>query len=315
MTSMISQTSLPQDSPAGQRYVSVYALHAGSIFLPDSDVFEDSIGKDGGLTVPSFAFLIDHEVHGKFMFDLGLRKGGKGYPPAWDETLIELKVDCSKNVADLLQEGGVQPSSINSIIYRYSKACGPHLHFDHVGDLTPFPHAELIVGADTAALMQQTYPGDPTSLWPEWPAGQKVRYLHFGDADAPARPIAPFHSFARALDLYGDGSFYLLDAPGHLPGHLAALARVSPNAFILLAGDCCHNRQCYTPGVRLVSRENYHDIETARDTVERLKRMNGEPNVVLVLAHERERLEDSMPLFPQRLNEWVTTEIVRKRHE
>lgn len=71
---MISQTSLPQDSPAGQRYVSVYALHAGSIFLPDSDVFEDSIGKDGGLTVPSFAFLIDHEVHGKFMFDLGLRK-------------------------------------------------------------------------------------------------------------------------------------------------------------------------------------------------------------------------------------------------
>lgn len=66
---------LPSDS-SGQKFVSVSALHAGTLYLPDSDVFEDSIGKSPstGSYVPSFAFLIEHEVHRKMMFDLGLRK-------------------------------------------------------------------------------------------------------------------------------------------------------------------------------------------------------------------------------------------------
>lgn len=304
MTSFTGDISFPQDSP-GQRYVSVYALHAGSLFPPHVEAFGDSIRQSGSLKAPSFSFLVEHEVHGRLLFDLGLRKDGKGYPPAWDEIVAQLKVDCSKDVADLLQEGGVQPGSINSIVYS-------HLHFDHVGDLAPFPQAELIVGADTAVLMQKTYPSDPTGLWPEWPSGQKVRYVNYSDADAPARPIAPLGSFTRVLDLYNDGSFYLLDAPGHLPGHLAALARVSPDSFILLAGDCCHHRQYYTPGVRLVSQEHHHDIDVARDTMERLKRMNKERNVVLVLAHESQRLEEGMPLFPRSLNEWAKEEMARK---
>ncbi|KAM5476938.1 hypothetical protein MauCBS54593_000209 [Microsporum audouinii] len=31
----------------------------------------------------------------------------------------------------------------------------------------------------------------------------------------------------RAMDFFGDGSFYLLDAPGHAEGHLCALARTT----------------------------------------------------------------------------------------
>ncbi len=45
-----------------------------------------------------------------------------------------------------------------------------------------------------------------------------------------------------AVDYFGDGSFYLLDSPGHAIGHLCGLARTtkSPDTFILMGGDACH---------------------------------------------------------------------------
>lgn len=47
----------------------------------------------------------------------------------------------------------------------------------------------------------------------------------------------------RAFDFFGDGSFYLVDTPGHAMGHLSALARTttSPDTFIFLGGDLCHH--------------------------------------------------------------------------
>lgn len=44
----------------------------------------------------------------------------------------------------------------------------------------------------------------------------------------------------RAHDFYGDGSVYLLDTPGHLPGHMCALVRTQPDSFVFLGGDICH---------------------------------------------------------------------------
>lgn len=47
----------------------------------------------------------------------------------------------------------------------------------------------------------------------------------------------------RAFDFFGDGSFYLLDTPGHTVGHLGALARTTsnPDSFIFMGGDLCHH--------------------------------------------------------------------------
>lgn len=160
--------------------------------------------------------------------------------------------------------------------------------------------------------MEKPYPRYPDSYWPELPPHQEVRYIHFTDDAPPSRRHTPLGSFDRALDLYGDGSLYLLDAPGHMPGHIAALARVSPDSFVLLAADCCHNRLCYRPGYRPISRENYEDLDVARQTVEKVKAMDRLGNVVVILAHEKERL-DEMPMFPRALNDWAAEEIRKTR--
>ncbi|RII07489.1 hypothetical protein CUC08_Gglean008457 [Alternaria sp. MG1] len=48
----------------------------------------------------------------------------------------------------------------------------------------------------------------------------------------------PFGPFERALDYFGDGSFWVLDAPGHMPGNMAAAARLQGGEWVMLGSDC-----------------------------------------------------------------------------
>jgi hypothetical protein len=44
------------------------------------------------------------------------------------------------------------------------------------------------------------------------------------------------------MDFFGDGSLWLVQAPGHMPGNLFAAVRVEGDIWIVLGGDCCHSR-------------------------------------------------------------------------
>lgn len=65
--------------------------------------------------------------------------------------------------------------------------------------------------------------------------GREVREVSFQEPNA--LHIGSF----RALDFFGDGSFYLLDTPGHAIGHLAGLVRTTPDTFVMMGGDLCHH--------------------------------------------------------------------------
>jgi glyoxylase-like metal-dependent hydrolase (beta-lactamase superfamily II) len=63
-----------------------------------------------------------------------------------------------------------------------------------------------------------------------------------------------------AIDLYEDGSFYLLDTPGHAHGHICGLARVSaePAEFIIMGGDIAHHGGEFRPTKWLPLPENIY---------------------------------------------------------
>lgn len=189
-----------------------------------------------------------------------------------------------------------------------------HLHWDHVGDPTPFTNASIILGSDAKALLEDAYPSNPDSPIMALPSHMPASFVDFADAQGPYKRIAPWGPYERAVDLYGDGSLYLIDSPGHMPGHLATAARIAPDSFVFLAGDTCHNRLCYAPGERLVSEKVHHDIETARETVRRLTKLDKEyPNAVVIIAHDSQRKEE-MPFFPEsNLNHWAVGEIEKRR--
>ncbi|KIL01049.1 hypothetical protein PAXRUDRAFT_821062 [Paxillus rubicundulus Ve08.2h10] len=302
-----------------QTYVSVAAMAAGHFFLPDAEVFEDARinSTPGGIRVPSFAFLIQHPTQGRLIFDLGLRKQGRGYPPALKEGLEFCSIECDEDIVDRLRTGGLSPDQINSVIYS-------HLHFDHVGDLTPFQHAILVMSADAKPLVADAACHPATTTIQAISDDQRVRYITFDglvDENTLGMPkstlISPLGDFDRALDLFSDGSLYIIDTPGHMPGHISALARVAKDAFVLLAGDCCHNRQCYDPtstssgAVRIISRDNYDDWELSNLTVAKLTKMSMR-NLIVILAHEAER-ETDMPMFPLTLNDWAMDQVARKQ--
>lgn len=196
------------------------------------------------------------------------------------------------------------------------KICSSHLHWDHAGDATPFTSADIVLGAGAKVpLAEEVYPANPKGTVSALPSGRNTVFIDYGPASS-RHIISPFGSFTRAVDFYGDGSFYIVDTPGHFPGHVSAVVRVAPNTFVFLAGDLCHHRQCYAPGTRLANRENQRDFVTARDTIQRLVELNREcDNVVVILAHEPERLEEGLPLFPSDMREWVLEQIEKQRLE
>ncbi|KAG1757052.1 beta-lactamase-like protein [Suillus lakei] len=331
-SSTMTSICLPADSEC-QVYVTVSAIVAGTLFLPHEEVFQDCIKDEPesddtpeGTRVPTFAFLIQHPKQGKLLFDLGLRKNGEGYAPSvMEDTIPTFKPECDEDIVDIIAKAdpSIEPRDINFVIYS-------HLHFDHVGDLAPFSRATLVMGRESEIFTRNTYPDDPRSRYNALPTGQRICYLDFTADASPAqgvphaRLIQPMGSFDRAIDLFGDGSLYLIDAPGHKSGHMAALARIANDAFVLLAADTCHSRQCYVPSsaglVREISSLNYQQWEIAKMTVTKLTEMSQMANVVVVLAHEAERLqekceEDTMPLFPQPLNAWASQQLEKKRRK
>lgn len=109
----------------------------------------------------------------------------------------------------------------------------------------------------------------------------------------------PHKNLPRALDIFKDGSLLIVDAPGHLPGHINLLARVDPLSSVYLAGDACHDR-------RIMRKEReigewldgeghicciHADRKLAEQTIERIQELESS-GVEVIFAHDYEWEED-----------------------
>ncbi|KAF9077626.1 Metallo-hydrolase/oxidoreductase, partial [Rhodocollybia butyracea] len=307
-------TCLPSPSN-DQAYCVVSALEAGHINFP-VDMFIDNAAPGYAILVPSLSFLLRHsKTDKKFIFDLGIRKDFENYPPAvrqlgqlfsptasakpgpkhlrervlavehsevlWVALTALTALERSRDVAESVIKGGLSPSDIDTV-------CISHCHWDHVGNPKQFPNSEFIVGAASDSLFHPGYPEDPNSMFASdlLPAG-RARFVELSDQP----PLGPF---PHAFDFYGDGSVYIVDAAGHLLGHVVLVVRTSADGgWILLGGDSAHHWNLITgeskiaDGLPVFGGGCAHmDKKTAELTIQRIREFWTLPRTRVILAHD-----------------------------
>lgn len=198
-----------------------------------------------------------------------------------------------------------------------------HHHWDHVGNPATFPSStNLVVGPGFKAAHLPGYPKNQKSTLLESDfEGREVREVNFED-EGKGLKIGRFNAY----DYFGDGSFYLLDTPGHSIGHMCGLARTSssPDTFIFMGGDASHHggefrpteylplpkeispsplkkRGGVCPGHLLqdihplgaankpyyyVTSSFAHDKKVADWTIDGLGEFDGQGNVLMLMAHD-----------------------------
>ncbi|KAG5645971.1 hypothetical protein DXG03_004763 [Asterophora parasitica] len=226
---MPSYTDLGIPTSTSTINVSVFDMASGHDRAPAALFMAPILPGNENLSGPMYAFLVEHKASGRrVMFDLGPRKDlencVKPLAEMYEKEIFQTFVE--KDITEQLVEGGIPLESVDTVIWSHS-------HFDHTGDMAKWPAAtQLVVGQGT--LLEPFSVNSKSSLLDSDVSDHKIRKIKFDESS---------HKFGdfRAVDFFGDGSFYLLDAPGHLSGHMVALARVTPTTFLLLGGDTCHH--------------------------------------------------------------------------
>ncbi|KAF5350959.1 hypothetical protein D9756_008238 [Leucocoprinus leucothites] len=288
--------SLPPPSE-NQPYCMVSTLESGHIHCK-VDLFLDDAPLDTQVHLPCLSFLLQHSVNKKrLLFDLGVRKDWEEFPPKLVESLKPVfTMDIPQDIVDSLAKGGLAPRDIDIV-------CPSHIHFDHIGYTPPFSESHFVVGGETKKLFEQGFwPDNPDSYYSSelLPAG---RTTYLGD-DAKWESIGPF---PKAHDFYGDGSLYIVDAPGHVWGHVNLLARTSADgAWVYLAGDTAHHWNlvtgksavaCMHPGEATV---HLHK-ELAEEMIGRVKEVTKIPRVRVLLAHDKPWYDGGKGFFPAQI--------------
>ena len=286
------------------------------------------------LNCPAYSFLVSNGSQ-NILFDLGARKNLETLAPDIIERAKRGGI-VEKNVADILSEDqgvlGIKPRDIQAVILS-------HHHWDHIGDLTTFPKStKVVVGPGFKEALLPFYPTRPDSPMLETDVeGREFREIDIAKEGGGLK-IGRFDAF----DYWNDGSFYLLSTPGHSPGHIGALARVThdPDTFIFFVGDACHHAGEIRPSeylplpleiipspapgysacpgslVQKVQPDNSatrpfyvckqgfpYDYETCEETLRKIQEFDATDNILVAMAHDKS-LEGKVEFYPRKANDW-----------
>jgi glyoxylase-like metal-dependent hydrolase (beta-lactamase superfamily II) len=303
-----------------QAFVTVHALSAGNLTLPERFFISPS-SPIAIRTVPSLAFLIQHtSLAGspkttRLLFDLGLRREPSAYSaPIRKHISTRQPMSTSPDVIASLAQGGLTPNDIDYVILS-------HVHWDHVGMPSDFadPRTHFLVGPGSLDLlngMNKIYvgshchfeadllPQDRTIELPDVNRGPRSPNKTGKNSTTSSLSIPPWRALGdfipHTIDLFGDGSLYIVHAPGHLPGHINVLARTSATKSIYLAGDACHDIRLFNGTHEIATWQDdagkmcciHVDKVKAEETIERIRKLaqkgpNG-ADVEVVFAHSPE---------------------------
>ncbi|KAL2419662.1 hypothetical protein ABEF95_000926 [Exophiala dermatitidis] len=301
-----------------QVYVNVAALNGGFVTLPER-LFVTDADPEKADTVPSLCFLIEHPVAGtskyeKIVFDLGIKRDLTAYAKGMQGHIAKRQpIYTSPDTKESLERGGLDVAKdIDYVILS-------HIHWDHVGTPSDYTRSRFVVGSGTFYILDNGAPHYTKDMMEFKPLPVERTLELPPTPDSLKKDIASPHqtqhkwqslsTLPNVVDFFGDGSFYLVDSPGHLQGHVNALLRVSPQKWVYLGGDCCHDPRIVTGEKDIAMYDDGHggmrsvhsELPAARRTIESIRKfldVNGD-TVEWIVAHDLKwATENQARFFP-----------------
>lgn len=216
--------------------VRVFPLHTGDTVVAYGQFYGGFDGWEGLngylrtlldktlITVPVYAYLVDHPRHGLMMIDAGINweqaHDHDGYYNH-NAMMSRLLSDRDEYKMTIRQDLRVQLARLGYDIGDVTTVFLTHVHDDHAGGLRHLPQATVVLDRR------------------DWNEG--VLYPHSFDLVKhnlvfPRFGSGAYRSFPCSQDYFGDGSLILLPTPGHSPGHMCALLRMD-DGDVLFMGD------------------------------------------------------------------------------
>ena len=297
--------SLPPPSK-DQAYWEVSAIDAGQIHMRLSQLVD--VAKAGEtVDLPVLSFVLRHSRTGSVvLFDLGIRPDTAAYTGARALADTMGITPLGRDVPAALERGGVSRADVKHVVIS-------HIHFDHTGNPRAFPNAEFIVGGDARRVIEEEGPDFPGTFYSIDVPMDRTRFMSPTPTPDPAAPSgdageherwAPLGPFPYAHDLYDDGSLYVVDAPGHVPGHISVMARTSADgAWVCLAGDGAHDWRLLTgeAGIGHDPMCMHIDLPRSLENIERLKTVKDIPRVRVLLAHDVPFAQEGKGYWPEKI--------------
>ena len=187
----------------------LYVLDCGQGRSTDMSRWTPGENQNVAFDIRDNCYLIKHPTRGWMMWDTGVPEAvaampnglvGGGGTSVWRRP---------KTIAAQLGEIGIKADDVGLVAVS-------HTHGDHVGNVTMFAKATLLI-----QKAEWDWAFAPTKSFP-FPADVKSQKLG-GDHD-----------------VFGDGSVRLLSTPGHTPGHQVAVVRLKNTGVLVLSGDAVH---------------------------------------------------------------------------
>lgn len=220
----------------------------------------------GTMSIPILAYLLEHPTFGQYLIDAGLDSTYQTRPLGRCKGLLAKKLfpkgrqERSQNLT-----AWIAPDKLKGVFLS-------HLHPDHIAGSEDLPpHLQYIV-----AKGERPFRIIPL-LWDDYL--RRVEVLYEIDMKMGVS-IPPFES---CVDVFGDGSFWMISTPGHTKNHVSFFIN-SLDRPAFLACDACHLKLCLERGVGpgLVV-----DAALAQNTLERIIDFSHRyPHVQLYAGHD-----------------------------
>ena len=259
--SIASGSRLTGAEPAKQGLERLYILNCGEGVAGDISRWSPGVNEGKSMDFVDNCYLIKHS-QGWLLWDTGvtdaLAAKPEGERPA-DPRATHWKRP--KTLVSQLDQLGVKISDVKFVAVSHS-------HPDHIGNVSLFPQATLLV-------QQAEY---------DWPSPLGPRF----------KPEQTVNKLAGDHDVFGDGSVTIISTPGHTPGHQSLLVRLPKTGAILLSGDAIHFKDNWDN--RRVPAINFNKEQSAA-SMQRVADILAKEKGTLWINHDKAQ-RDTLKMIP-----------------